>query len=768
LFDARKIEHNLFALCYRRELGTSKRGVTAGSMTIGGLSNNLDTSPMVYAKNLAQAGWYTVFVKAIYIRTGGGQSARSDMDSDSKHKTIKVRLNQKVLNSGKGVIVDSGTTDTYLNKRLAKEFNRAWKAATGQSYTHSPMTLTVKQLHSLPTILIQCMAYSKDSDLSMDDFENIPGYAGNLDPLSPKDLLIAIPATSYMDYSAFSKKYTSRLYFSESHGGVLGANTMQGHNVLFDWQNGRVGFAESSCTYDKKNTPKSVIDDRYPTDCELSNPILTKSCVETVDHRMCANNPTNIALLGIEEWTAIVLSPGNEAGISCVKAAHGITVEAATGSNNNDPVVSCDGMGVCVEKRPCQLTCSQLEKAIKVRPETKPKKAFGEQQGECGDAYWSACDYGCFQTKIESKLYSDGLCHEVAAENRACHVGACARTDPCRVPFIVHTVLGFRNGQVARWNRNAKEILVTALTDTIDEIHKSKNESRTFSEGDVHVVSAIDWYLEDYEDEYDNTIINTDDSNEQNEWGVKVVVEISINNPNAAVSRRTTINQKNQIDVIDPLTKIVQNITDRVRGTIKQQQQHSCQHDELYVLAKHALVTKRAFREESFMTSLIRKIQNQTKGEVKASAPFGPISALGYNISQSRLLSAWTIRTGLEEDVNYFGPPKPLSSSILVIVQNITVLCTIFLAALLVWNYSTTVYDYVFGGKYSIDWDPTSFFPRGFRRHRRRSVNDRSEDDASDDPTLLDSKETSKRRHKSFYESSTPKKRTARKEKSQP
>jgi len=43
LYDERKIEHNLFALCYRRELGTSKRGVTAGSMTFGGVSNNLDS-----------------------------------------------------------------------------------------------------------------------------------------------------------------------------------------------------------------------------------------------------------------------------------------------------------------------------------------------------------------------------------------------------------------------------------------------------------------------------------------------------------------------------------------------------------------------------------------------------------------------------------------------------------------------------------------------------------------------------------------------------
>jgi hypothetical protein len=550
---------------------------------------------------------------------------------------------------------------------------------------------------------------------------------------------------------------------------------MQGHNVLFDWQNGRVGFAESSCTYDKKNSPKSVIDDRYPTDCALSNPILTQSCVQNVDHRMCTNNPTNIALLGREVWTAIVLSPGNDAGISCVNAANGITAEAATGSINNDvfedPVVRCDGTGVCVEERPCQLTCSQLEKARKVRPE-KPqeyaKKKVGEQL-ECGEAYWSACDYGCVQTKIETKLYTDGVCHQISVESRPCHIGACARTDPCRVPFIVHAVLGFRKGQVLKWNQNAKEILVATLTGTIDKVLQSQNETMTFTEGDVHIVSALDWYLEDYQEDDDNMRTSrldgdqVDDETESKEWGVKVVIEISIYNPIAVVGRASAIENMEQKDAVDPLGSILQNITDRVRGT-KTHNQKLCHHDELYKLAKRALVTKRAFLNESFMMLLIRKIQNETKGDVKLAAPFGPISALGYNISQSRLLSSWTIRTGLEDDINYYGPPKPLSSSVLVIVQNIAIFCTVFLGAILFWNYSTAACEHVFGGKYSIDLGVSSFIPRTMLRHRRRSFNNRNDDNESDDPTLLNSVESSRRRHRSLYKSSTPKKRAVRRD----
>lgn len=43
----------------------------------------------------------------------------------------------RICNSGTGTIVDSGTTDTYLPKIMAKEFSRAWEAVTGQVYNYS-------------------------------------------------------------------------------------------------------------------------------------------------------------------------------------------------------------------------------------------------------------------------------------------------------------------------------------------------------------------------------------------------------------------------------------------------------------------------------------------------------------------------------------------------------------------------------------------------------------------------------------------------------
>lgn len=42
---------------------------------------------------------------------------------------------------------------------------------------------------------------------------------------------------------------TFRIYLTESMGGVLGANVMRDHNVVFDYDNHLVGFAKGVCDY---------------------------------------------------------------------------------------------------------------------------------------------------------------------------------------------------------------------------------------------------------------------------------------------------------------------------------------------------------------------------------------------------------------------------------------------------------------------------------------------------------------------------------------
>lgn len=40
-----------------------------------------------------------------------------------------------------------------------------------------------------------------------------------------------------------------RIYLTESMGGVLGANLLRDHNVVFDYDNHVVGFADGACDY---------------------------------------------------------------------------------------------------------------------------------------------------------------------------------------------------------------------------------------------------------------------------------------------------------------------------------------------------------------------------------------------------------------------------------------------------------------------------------------------------------------------------------------
>jgi len=646
LYDKRISEHNLFALCYRRELGTSKRGVTAGSMTIGGFSTALDTTPVVYARNMANSGWYTVYVKGIFIRSGGGLSAKSQ---DEKHKTIRVRVDHASLNSGKGVIVDSGTTDTYLNKAVAKDFNKAWQKATGQKYSHAPIQLTPEQLRGLPTILVQCHASSQKVDPSIDDYGSVPGYAGRLDPKNPNDLLIAIPATSYMDYSPITKQYTSRVYFTESSGGVLGSNAMQGHNVVFDWENGRIGFAESSCTYDRKNTPMPGLDEGFSVDCLVGNPVLSQACIDTVDQRLCEHHPNNIALLGTEVWSAIVESAGTDAGSSCVESAK----DWVTANEMDDPVIKCVGGGLCEERRPCQLTCSEAGKAAQVTRIFSTKK-----QNDCGDSFWSACDYGCTQSRILSAPFTDGFCHEISRQSRPCHIGACARSDPCRVPFLVHAVIGFRGGSLANWSLATEDVFVSALTKTAATL----SHKRLFGNGDVNVLAVLPWYQDDGGDEgWDDLDSTVGSASETNELGLKVVLEISIFNPQAKVGNET-------LESLAPdnegngnlLYSAFQNITDRF--SLKEAKT-TCRADDLYALAKQALVLKReVIRHEEFVPLLIDEVKKTGNGITdQPNAPFLTVetNTIGRFAEGSRVIAVWSIRTEIDDEINYFGPPKP-------------------------------------------------------------------------------------------------------------
>jgi hypothetical protein len=481
LYNERKIEYNMFAMCFRKELGTSKKGVTAGSMTLGGVSSALDTSPMVYARNIRPYGWYTVYVENIFLATNGGTKFLFDDASKSISSILEenaivplLGFDSSMVNRDRGVIVDSGTTDTYLCSSIRQEFARVWKEATGMEYSNSAAYLTQSQLKKLPTLLVQLQAsgtvagISPHSNTTATGVGNKPvlGQVGYLDPDHRSDVLLSIPATSYMEYSPTFKVYTSRLFFTESRGGVIGANSMQGHNVLFDWQHGRIGFAQSSCSYDLiagKNDNHgdfggsggvgsfvaATSSNKYP--CVFLDqgrlPILTQTCLHSVSNNpssmaicMATESPTNVEVEGLEIWTLRIEDPGSDP--SGCEAAILEWSDSIDTHNQIDPsTTSCTLDGLCQEYRPCHVPCltaidyhryhqersngqnghasanvksdassAPLDEAVTIPHAVVNRTAVVDGREEdpsgvanpCKDWMWTACDHSCHQSRISS------------------------------------------------------------------------------------------------------------------------------------------------------------------------------------------------------------------------------------------------------------------------------------------------------------------------------------------------------------------------------
>ena len=487
--------------------------------------------------------------------------------------------------------------DTYLSKSLAKKFGRVWKKVTGMDYTHAPIYLTQSQLHRLPTILVQCQA-AQSGDGTPPSAPYFVGQVGDLDPDSPQDLLLAIPATHYMEYSPALKLYTSRLYFTESRGGVLGANAMMGHNVVFDWENGRIGFAQSSCAYDeedeemasssqrKSSNSTSSLQQRegYARDCRLSliPPALTTQCIDTVDVRLCleTDQPTNVALMGTQIWTRLIETPGTHDGKSCPEAARELRRQelilssssiTSTASMSNLPSeFVCTGEGLCLEYRPCEVSCKEVLEHHEVSKKNQqpdgsqhPSAASGSnnegnptpstpRQNDkpnsmvtplgsvpCGDSYWSACDVMCKQSRILTKPDpSNGVCIELSRQSRTCHIDACGRNDPCRVPFLVHATFALKGGSAKEWNAQSLDIWQRALFQTAHrpKFFQEGHQRILFQPGDVDVLSVRPWWKSE-----DEIVVSLDDKLsiqdlegfDDSILGLEVVIQISIFNNRA-------------------------------------------------------------------------------------------------------------------------------------------------------------------------------------------------------------------------------------------
>lgn len=645
MYNQGKIKNRMFGLCFRTEMVVSKKGISAGVLTLGGIDRRLDSTPMVYAKNLARSGWFTVYVKKLYLRPGGGQSAKLD----NSETIIPITTDLYSMNSGKGVIIDSGTTDTYLHRSLAKPFNAAWKSITGQPYSNLPIRLTRQQIAELPTILIQLMPYSTGFDENLGSPDDVIGLVGSkLDENSPNDILLAVPATHYMEYSPSKDVYTSRFYFTETRGGVLGANSLQGHDVVFDWDYGRIGFAESTCKVTDPREEKAGLvsegADARGNDCILQNPVVTKACHDTVDSKPCnADNPDQV-LNGIEELSMVVEYPGTQLGWGCEDV-----IKRKMFPNNgqeNNMEVNCNDAGLCTMKQSCQLPC-RYATSLKPQEETNDVNS----PNSCSSYPWGACLETCKQAKVSAQFMSDGRCHEDQSkrEERECHTEYCGIADPCLIPFVVHVILAFRGIDHSSWNKEAETTIIDAFSDSV----KNSMNKNIFKSSDVELLMVSPW-TKDVDDVAGAAMGN--DITEK--LGTKIVMEVHMYNENA-------IKPKNDED--DHNSETAEGFHHKISSMLKHKMNPNhlseCKSSDIFELAQKAHEIHFVLAEKEFMTKLSESLKKIPVVQDERST-FSSMLAREQLVDESIVFSSWTIKTEVGGGSVYDHQLDPYPSAI--------------------------------------------------------------------------------------------------------
>lgn len=107
MYNANKIQHKAFSLCFSRKTDAERTGTESGAMSLGGTDERLHKTPLVYTSTTEGSGFYVVHIRKMYLREGGG--GLSSFSGNSNLKVIQLDLDEDALNAGR-VIVDSGTT----------------------------------------------------------------------------------------------------------------------------------------------------------------------------------------------------------------------------------------------------------------------------------------------------------------------------------------------------------------------------------------------------------------------------------------------------------------------------------------------------------------------------------------------------------------------------------------------------------------------------------------------------------------------------------
>ena len=255
-----------FALCFTHSKSASREGTPAGALTLGGADKTMHSSPMVFAEHIPLNDRFAVYIQNMYLQhpkkkqeegledgSSSGNETGGPLIYRNDHRVLKMDVNSKHLNTG-GVIVDSGTTESFFPSVVRLPFINAFKELMGFEFKPKVTNTDLDVMDVYPTILIQLKAAMivADDELMDESSNPIAGLAGTLDLDNPNDVILEIPPDQYMLWSRKSNAYTNRFHMNGKYQfGILGANSMYRHDILFDMDKNRIGIAKSDCILPK-------------------------------------------------------------------------------------------------------------------------------------------------------------------------------------------------------------------------------------------------------------------------------------------------------------------------------------------------------------------------------------------------------------------------------------------------------------------------------------------------------------------------------------
>ena len=202
MFTVGAIPRNAFSLCFSR---------MGGQFSLGGTLTHHHLEPMRFSSITQNNGWYSLTVEQ--VKVGDFLLLKEE--------------NAHFFAEGRGTILDSGTTDTFLPVAVAVPLASAWRKWSGLEYSNQPRFYSSREFERLPNVTFS--------------------FAGNLTlVMTPNSYMEGVPNT--LPWRG-KRELTNRIYANEPLGAVLGANAMFGYDILFDVQDQRVGLAPADCSF---------------------------------------------------------------------------------------------------------------------------------------------------------------------------------------------------------------------------------------------------------------------------------------------------------------------------------------------------------------------------------------------------------------------------------------------------------------------------------------------------------------------------------------